>query len=230
MNPFKEFGKAFLIILFIAFYIRIFIEMPVFAVAIAAFIYVAYKQNHSNETASNKKLQIRAYQSGDKYPYKKKNLLTKTEYEFYRDLKVECYKRELLIFPKVRMEDYIDVTTTKEKQKYRGYIKSRHIDFILCDFWLNVQAGIELDDYSHNTAKAKKTDELKNNVFQSIEVPLIRIKVSNAGYTEQINLALDSINLKSPIQHAKPQEPVQPAPEQPAEPTTENIITETTPV
>lgn len=120
------------------------------------------------------------------YPYKKKKLLTQTEYHFYMTLKEECDERNLLICPKVRMEDYIDITTNKEKQKYRGYIKSRHIDFLICDKELNIIAGLELDDNSHNNPKTQKTDELKNNIFKNINIPLMRVNVTSGRYREQI--------------------------------------------
>ena len=63
--------------------------------------------------------------------------------------------------PKVRLEDFIYVTNKQELYKYRGYIKSRHIDFLICDNDLHIKFAIELDDKTHNTEKAKSTDEFK---------------------------------------------------------------------
>ena len=120
------------------------------------------------------------------YPYKQKYLLTKTEYKFYKILKEKCDSKNILIFPKVRLEDFIDITSKQNKQKYRNYIKSRHIDFLLCNKNLNIIAAIELDDNSHNTQKAIKIDEFKNKLFQKIGIPLNRIKVAS-DYEYQIN-------------------------------------------
>ena len=39
------------------------------------------------------------------YPYERKNLLTKTEYTFFKVLKAFCEQNNLLFCPKVRMED-----------------------------------------------------------------------------------------------------------------------------
>lgn len=119
-------------------------------------------------------------------PYKRKDLFTKTEYTFYMTLKAICDAQQFLIFPKVRMEDYIQVTSKDNKQKYRGRIKSRHIDFILADMKGKIVCGIELDDKSHNRAKAKESDEFKNKVFNKIGLPLYRIKV-NSNYANEIN-------------------------------------------
>lgn len=112
--------------------------------------------------------------------FEKKNLLTKAEYYFWKKLKLKCDEHEVLICPKVRMEDLVNVKCEdqKTKQRYRGYIKSRHIDYILCDKDLNIIAGIELDDNSHTNKNVKKVDDLKNDVFAAIGVPLIRVKAS----------------------------------------------------
>ena len=120
------------------------------------------------------------------YPYKQKYLLTKTEYKFYKTLKPLCDQNQIIICPKVRLEDFIEVTTKDNKQKYRGYIKSRHIDFLLCDTNLYIKAAIELDDKSHNTTKAQETDELKNNIFKAINIPLYRINVIEQDYETKL--------------------------------------------
>ena len=121
------------------------------------------------------------------YPYEKKMLLTAAEYRFYRILKERCDHYHLLICPKVRMEDFLYVTDRRNLNQYRGYIKSRHIDFILCDRDLYMLAGVELDDTSHNTSAAEKTDAFKNNVFKKIGVPLYRIPVEPKLYKTRIN-------------------------------------------
>lgn len=128
-----------------------------------------------------------------KYPYAKKLLLTKTEYRFYKILKVKCDQKGILICPKVRMEDFLYVTARENVGKYRGYIKSRHIDFILCDENLYMLAGLELDDPSHHTASAKAVDQFKNNVFKSIKVPLYRIATEPELYEKRITEMLKEI-------------------------------------
>lgn len=131
------------------------------------------------------------------FPYAPKNLLTKAEYSFYNVLKVKCDNNNLLICPKVRMEDFISVTDKQNYMKYRGYIKSRHIDFILCDNKLHIIAGIELDDNSHNQPKAKNTDEFKNQVFAKIGLPLYRVKISDGMYETKIENILNNLSHKS---------------------------------
>lgn len=121
------------------------------------------------------------------YPYEKKLLLTGTEYRFYKILKERCDRNHLLICPKVRMEDFLYVTDRRNVNKYRGYIRSRHIDFIICDRDLHMLAGLELDDSSHDASAAAKADAFKNNVFRKIGVPLYRIPVEPGSYKTKID-------------------------------------------
>lgn len=129
------------------------------------------------------------------YPYEKRMLLTKTEYKFYMILKKKCDDKNLLICPKVRMEDFLTVTDRQNYYKYRGYIKSRHIDFLICNSKLYLLAGLELDDYSHQQEKARKIDEFKDNVFQTINLPLYRIKVADEEYEKQIDHMLRDLQV-----------------------------------
>ncbi len=129
------------------------------------------------------------WNGSDILPYEKKMLLTKTEYGFWKCLKQKCDEKGFIICPKVRMEDFLSVTVKDKKQlmKYRGYIKSRHIDFMICDSALHILAGLELDDRSHNSANAQKTDLFKNQVFTVIGLPLFRVIIGGESYETQLN-------------------------------------------
>lgn len=184
-------------LLIIGIFMCLFLGVPVF------WIYKVFKkrtremheQNHANIMQEQKTEQTEKHETvnGERinyYPYKKKMLLTKTEYAFYNILKMKCDKKNLLICPKIRMEDFLEVTDKQNKLKYRGYIKSRHIDFMLCDSKLNLLAGIELDDKSHNEKEAAAIDHFKDRVFQTINMPLFRVKVMKA---EQYGIQIDNI-------------------------------------
>ena len=148
------------------------IIVPIIVLIIIVILYIRIKHWFSSEVRY--------------FPYKRKYLLTKTEYKFYKELKTICDKKDIIICPKVRLEDFISVTSDKERGKYRGYIKSRHVDFLLCDKDLNIISAIELDDYSHETKQAIKTDRFKDRLFKQIGIPLNRIKVAS-DYSKQIN-------------------------------------------
>ena len=119
------------------------------------------------------------------YPYEFKMLLTKTEYGFFKRLQEIADEKEYMICPKVRLEDFVYVTNREELLKYRGYIKSRHVDFLICDRDVHVICGIELDDKSHDRVEAQKIDKFKDELFDTIGIPLYRIKVGD-NYTKRI--------------------------------------------
>ena len=164
------------------------------AIIIGLCIIIAYFLSNKNK-ANDKDIKQEPIKI---YPYEKKMLLTKAEYTLYNVLKKKCDENKLIICPKVRMEDFINVTSQKEKQKYRGYIKSRHIDFILCDDKLHLLGGLELDDNSHQRADVAQTDKFKEEVFKAIGLPLFRVKMSNGMYEKYIDEIIESI--KSPKQ------------------------------
>lgn len=151
------------------------------------FIYGLYKIciKHNPNINKKKDVQEESAPSAAEMPYKRKHLLTSTEYAFFKVLKPICDAADYMICTKVRLEDLAEVTDKQNVLKWRGYIKSRHVDFILTDNKLNVLAAIELDDSSHNTQKAQKIDEFKNNFFIKIGIPLFRIKTGQ-DYNEAI--------------------------------------------
>lgn len=170
------------------------IEMIYGLTGIGIFISIIYIIKKYNNTKIQDKAEKQIpTQIPDQIPYEKKMLLTKAEYSFYIKLKEECDKNNLLICPKVRMEDFINVTDQKNYTKYRGYIKSRHIDFIICDNKLHIKAGIELDDNTHKKEKIKQIDELKEKIFKQISLPLFRIKMSDGYYKDQIQGIINTL-------------------------------------
>lgn len=123
--------------------------------------------------------------------YQKHMILTKTEQTFFDVLYSKCKEKEILIFPKVRLEDFIKVVATENYNGYRNRIKSRHIDFLLCDRNLNIIAAIELDDPSHNTEQAAMVDKFKNNLYNTVGIRLYRIK-TDEYYPDRIDEILNS--------------------------------------
>lgn len=124
-----------------------------------------------------------------KYPYKRKYILTKNEYYFYKKLKVICDKHNLRILVKTRLADIIDVDKNqiagKEYMNYFGRIQSKHIDYLVCNGdSLYPLVAIELDDNSHNKSNRMERDIFVNNAMQAAGIPLIRCK--GAGNLEAI--------------------------------------------
>lgn len=106
--------------------------------------------------------------------YRAKDILTKNETSFYRELKKVADKEGLFICPKVGLKDIFEVTDKQNYMSWFGKIAQKHVDFLLCDELLRPLYAIELDDNSHK--KRESSDNLKNVIFGSSSIPLIRVK------------------------------------------------------
>jgi very-short-patch-repair endonuclease len=58
-------------------------------------------------------------------------------------------------------------------------IAQKHIDFIITDYNWKILALIELDGFSHNYDKTKNNDIFKNELFQNLNIPLVRFNVNS---------------------------------------------------
>lgn len=110
-----------------------------------------------------------------KIPVKAKPLLSHSELNLYHVIR-SIIPDGKAIFCKCRLEDFITVEKCRGKASYRNKIKSRHVDFVIFDPDNGkIDYAIELDDRSHNSEKARETDRLKDELFEKIGIPLIRI-------------------------------------------------------
>jgi very-short-patch-repair endonuclease len=131
-----------------------------------------------------------------KYPYYKKfYFFSDAERNFYKILVEIAKYYNLIVFAKVRMEDLLHIPKyTRNILKWRGYVRSRHVDFVLCESNTISPIGvIELDDSSHGNEESAKVDKLKNNIFASAGLPLLRVRVSREYDTAEIDNKIRSI-------------------------------------
>ena len=131
----------------------------------------------TEETPDEEKV-VKTARSRSAEKYEERSLLTPTEKKFYQYLMKNLDGYDVVVNPKVRLEDILKVVNAdnrSELYKMRGYVKSRHIDFILCDSEMNLICGIEVDDDSHSSEQAKEIDEFKNDIFRKIHKELYRI-------------------------------------------------------
>lgn len=109
---------------------------------------------------------------------RQRSLLTDAELVFMKSLQA-CVGNQLHIAPKVRLEDIVAVgmhQSWKERNQLRSRIKSRHIDFVLCDpDDFSVAACLELDDASHRQPKRQERDRFIEELLERTGIPLIRI-------------------------------------------------------
>lgn len=106
-------------------------------------------------------------------------LLTKSELNFYKQIKPILDQYGIYASFKPRLWDIIDVDKNTEKKfSWQNKISSKHVDFAIVDENAKILACLELDDPSHNRKDRMESDKLKNEALSSANVPLIRIKTN----------------------------------------------------
>jgi len=116
----------------------------------------------------------------EKVPYIRKNLMTKNEWSFYKQLKPIADSMNLSVLCKTRVADLIDIEKGLNKSEWQtafNRINRKHIDFILCKPEnLYPILLIELDDNSHDSDKGKERDEFVEKILQKAGYNLLRTR------------------------------------------------------
>lgn len=119
-----------------------------------------------------------------------KEVLNKSELNFYRQLKSYLDWKWFFIFSKVRLVDFLDLSKIKnfsERTSMFNKVSRKHIDFIITDLESNIRFLIELDwEYHYYDKKAIENDKFKNELFKEIWLKLIRFNVKNWFYDLRI--------------------------------------------
>lgn len=112
-------------------------------------------------------------------PYKKKLLLTKNEWAFYKELKPIADEMKLSVLAKIRVADLVEVDGSVNKsewQKYFNKINKKHIDFALANpANLRIELLIELDDNSHNNAQIER-DKFVEELYKKTGYAFLRTR------------------------------------------------------
>lgn len=127
-------------------------------------------------------------------PYKKKLLLTKNEWVFYKTLKPVADELGYSVLSKIRVADLVEVNVSDKKDymKYFNKINKKHIDFALAKPEnLQIVLLIELDDNSHNNSER---DEFIEKLYSQTGYKLLRVR--------------GEANLKEAIENATKEEKV----------------------
>ncbi len=120
-------------------------------------------------------------------------VMSKSELALYRVV-LKHFSNDHIVTTKVRLADFIRVKShtnkgSTSKTALFSRISQKHADFLICDIkTAQPLLWIELDDKSHNTKRAKQSDDFKNKLAASVAIPLVRIKTG-----EDYNLAMENI-------------------------------------
>ena len=108
--------------------------------------------------------------------FRRKYVLTPPEKQFYNVL--SRMVRGHSVLAKVRLADLVEADRRHLLRKSNfDYIKSKHIDFVICDQALSPIIAIELDDSSHQRPDRIARDRDVNRIFEIADFPLVRIPV-----------------------------------------------------
>lgn len=120
---------------------------------------------------------LRLFRPKDKYPYERRDLLTSNELEFYRILAPIVCQHGWQLLMKMRLADVMAVRKgTEDYMSYFNKIKAKHTDFVFCDpYTLEILAGLELDDPSHERPERMERDEFVDHAYAAAGIPLIHV-------------------------------------------------------
>lgn len=109
--------------------------------------------------------------------YQAKYLLTRNEWHEYKKLKEYAANKGLQVCPKVRLLDIVEPRKGDPNyMSYLGRIKSKHVDFVICDQDLHIKAILELDDNSHDRADRQNRDQLVDGILQDVGYTVIHTR------------------------------------------------------
>lgn len=150
----------------------------ILACALAVKKIINYLWNYTDKKTAKSTIKAEEKKVENKeFPYKKRYLLTKNEWIFYKSLKPIADKLKLTVLSKIRLADLIEVDSSDEEtnNKYFEYIKSKHIDFALAiPDNMKIVLLIELDDLSHTEKKRQRSDYFVNTVCAKCGYKLLR--------------------------------------------------------
>ncbi len=95
------------------------------------------------------------------------------------------------VFAKVRLADVICVSKGVENwQSHFNRIRSKHVDFLVCDKSLAPVLAVELDDSSHDREDRKERDVFVDAALAAAVLPIIHIRAKRAYVLSEIRAAL----------------------------------------
>lgn len=123
----------------------------------------------------------------------KRYLISLNELEFFKELKKLIDIMDLNLLTQVSLYSLIETKYKKYNYAEFNKIKSKSIDFVIADKKsCRARVCIELDDTTHNIKRRKERDNFLNELFEELNIKLLRIKVSN-NYEKDIELIKQTI-------------------------------------
>ncbi len=166
-------------------------------IIVALVIYIAYDEYKKQQAHKSDKTQEEAEIKLEttNLPYRKKYLLTKNEWSFYKSLKLIADELGYTVLAKIRVADIVEPipnNNQSEWQKYFNKINRKHIDFAFAKPEnLQIILLIELDDNSHDTKQIER-DKFIDELYKQTGYSFIRVR-GTGELKEKITNVLNAI-------------------------------------
>ena len=108
--------------------------------------------------------------------YKLRPLVSKNEKVAFYNIDSAIRSMNLFLFTKVRLADIVEASDKQNYTTLFNKIKSKHVDFLVCNHRLEIICVIELDDKSHERQDRKDRDVFVDSILDSVGIPTIRRK------------------------------------------------------
>jgi len=108
---------------------------------------------------------------------KKERVMNTSEQALYINLQ-KTLGDNFIVLSKVRIEDFVEVRSKSKSEWWslRGRIKSRHVDFLICDLITTKPLlAIELDGASHRNIGRIERDKFVNDVYNEINLEVVHV-------------------------------------------------------
>lgn len=126
----------------------------------------------------------------DSIPVKtRRRFFTRAEEAFYWELLKATKEKPVRVYCKPRLDDIFEADG-HITQGERNRLTNKHVDFLITDLQFKPLMGIELDGDSHLNERQIHNDKVKDMVFRSAKLPLVRFtnkqNAKAADITKQI--------------------------------------------
>ena len=123
----------------------------------------------------------------------KRYLISLNELNFFKELKKLIDVMDLNLLTQVSLYSLIETKYKKYNYEEFNKIKSKSIDFVIADKKsCRARLCIELDDTTHENKERKNRDIFINELFESMNIPLLRITVKE-NYENDIEIIKQKI-------------------------------------
>lgn len=121
--------------------------------------------------------------------FRKPFLLSKPEKYFYNVLR-EVFGNHTVL-AKVRLADLVEANRRHPNwQANFNRIRSKHIDFVICDGWLCPLIAVELDGSSHKRVDRQQRDNLVDEILKKVSLQIVHVPRQKQYFHKEIRQLL----------------------------------------